>query len=156
MTTTTTEAPAKVVYRTITGNLTRDPELRYSTKGTPWATAGLAVNHRKRHEDGTWEELAPEFYDLVCFGDMAEHLVECVEKGTRVIASGRIEDDTWTAKDGTERTGRKLIADEVGVSLRFATVTVTKLTQLAPAGTDAEAGYPRESGGDAGYDSEPF
>lgn len=154
MTTTTAEAPARPTWRTLCGNITRDPELRYSAKGTPWTTAGLAVNRRKRHDDGTWEELPAEFYDLVCFGDMAEHLSECVAKGTRVIASGRIEEDAWTAKDGTERSTVKLVADEVGVSLRFATVTVAKLTRLAPAGTDAEAGYP--SGGDAGYDSEPF
>ena len=121
--TTTTEAPPKVHYRTLVGNLTRDPELRFSAKGTPWATSGVAVNRRKRLDDGTYEELPTEFFELVAFGDTAEHLTEALAKGDRVIAFGRIETEEWTTRDGREqRTTTKLVCDEVGPSLRFATV----------------------------------
>ena len=146
MTTTTTDAPAQVRYRTLAGNLTRDPELRFSAKGTAWATCGLAVNRRKRLDDGTWEEGETEFYDLVSFGDLAEHLAE-LSKGTRVLACGRIEEDTWTGKDGAERTTTRLVCDEVGVSLRFASVTVERAERRGPA---------RGSAADGGYDEEPF
>ena len=63
------------------GNLTRDPELRYSAKGAAWATTALAVDRRKRCDDGTWEEMVPEFYDMVCFGDLAENVAGCLSKG---------------------------------------------------------------------------
>ena len=134
--TTTTEAPAKVCYRTLVGNTTRDPELRFSTKGTPWAVTGLAVNRRTRHDDGTWTEEEPEFYELVCFGDMAEHVAECVVKGDRIVATGKLEDDGWTDRNGEMRTTHKLVADEVGVSIRFATVTAHRVERQGPVTID--------------------
>ena len=143
--TTATEAPAKVHYRTLSGNLTRDPELRFSTKGTAWCTVGLAVNPRKRLDDGTHEELPAEFYELVAFGDTAEHLAESLGKGDRVLATGRIEVDTWTTRDGEERTTTKLVCDEVGPSLRYTSVEVRRTARKGPAG-----------GAAPDYDEEPF
>jgi hypothetical protein len=66
MTTTTAEAQARTIYRTLVGKLTRDPELRFSTKGTASGTAGLAVNRRRRLDDGGYEEPPAEFYGLRC------------------------------------------------------------------------------------------
>ncbi len=149
MTTTATEAPPKVRYRTLAGNLTRDPELRFSAKGTAWATVGLAVNKSKRLDDGTYEDLPPEFFELIAFGTLAENLVESVAKGDRVIARGKLEDEAWTGRDGTERTTHKLVADEVGVSLRYATVRATKVTRATAPAPEAPPDY--------GYDDgEPF
>jgi single-strand DNA-binding protein len=62
------------------GNLTRDPEVRYSPTGTPVATLGLAVNTRVKGQDGQWRE-DPCFADVVVFGDQAEACGECLEKG---------------------------------------------------------------------------
>jgi len=146
--TTTTEAPPKVRYRTLCGNLTRDPELRFSAKGTPWATCGLAVNRRTRHEDGSWTEEEPEFFELVTFGDTAEHLAECVTKGDRVVATGKLEEDTWTGRNGDQRVTQKLVVDEVGVSLRFATVTVGHVERHTPEPIPADL--------ESGYSDEPF
>ena len=143
--TTTTEAPERVRYRTLCGNLTRDPELRFSSKGVAWATCGLAVNRRRRLDDGTYEELAAEFYELLTFGDTAEHLAESLAKGDRVLAFGRIEDDTWTGRDGEERTTTKLVCDEVGPSLRFATCEVHRTRREGPAERESDD-----------YDEEPF
>ncbi len=146
MTTMTGEAPARAIYRTLCGNLTRDPELRFSSKGVAWTTCGLAVNPRKRLGDGSYEELPAEFYDLVCFGDTAEHVAECLTKGDRVLAFGRVEEDSWTAKDGTERTTTKLVCDELGPSLRSATCEVHRTRREGPAEREA----------DDDYDEEPF
>ncbi|MDA8310261.1 MAG: single-stranded DNA-binding protein [Actinomycetota bacterium] len=146
--TTTTEAPARVRYRTLAGNLTRTPELRFSSKGTPWATCGLAVTPRVRGDDDAWGDGETVFCDLVCFGDLAENVAD-LTKGTRVIAYGKLEAETWTGKDGTERTTEKLVADEIGASLRFATVEVHRSTRQG-------AGETPTGGAGDGYDEEPF
>lgn len=143
MTTTTTEAPARPTSRTLVGNLTREPELRFSAKGTAWCTTGLGVTPRVRGDDGTWTDGETTFYDLVTFGDLAEHVAE-LAKGTRVIAFGRVEHETWTGKDGTERETVKLLADEVGPSLRFASVEVHRTERREPADHPAQEGYDDE------------
>ena len=144
--TTTTNTGTRPRCTTQTGNITRDPELRFGAKGTPWCTTGLAVNRRRRLDDGNYEELATEFYELVTFGDLAEHVAESLSKGDRVIAWGRTEEDSWTAKDGTERTTTKLVADDVGPSLRYATCEAHRTRREGPA----------ERRQDDGYDDEPF
>ena len=134
--TTTTNTGTRPRCTTQTGNITRDPELRFGAKGTPWCTTGVAVNRRHRLDDGSYEDLATEFYELVTFGDLAEHVAESLSKGDRVIAWGRLEEDTWTGRDGEERTTTKLLCDEVGPSLRFATATLDRSVRRTPAGDD--------------------
>jgi single-strand DNA-binding protein len=129
----TTEASPKVVRA---GNLTREPELRYSAKGAAWVTTALAVDRRKRGDDGTWEDLDPEFYDVVCFGDLAENVATCLSKGDRVVVVGKVEEQQWTGRDGVERTGHKLIADDVGASLRYGMVEVNRTSRQGPADLD--------------------
>ncbi len=121
--TTTTHAPAGTTYTTLVGTLTCDPELRFSPKGTAWTTFRLAVNRRRRLDDGTYEELAAERYELTCFGGLAEHVAACLATGDRVVAVGRVETERWTGREDTERPTGKLVADDVGVSLRFAANT---------------------------------
>lgn len=143
----TTSVEASTRYGSRMGNLTRDPELRYSTKGAAWASCGLAVNRRKRNDDGSFEELPPEFYDLVCFGDLAEHVAECLHKGDRVVVVGRLEESSYSASDGTARTTTKLLADDIGASLRFATAQVTKVVRKSACASDSES---------YGFSEEPF
>jgi single-strand DNA-binding protein len=111
------------------GNLTRGPELRYSAKGSAWCTTAVAVNRRKKGDDGTWTDLPPEFFDVVAFGQLAESVAECLAKGDRVIVVGRLESETWTGRDGKERTTDKIVADEVGPSLRHGTVQVDRVAR---------------------------
>jgi single-strand DNA-binding protein len=118
---------------TTTGNLTRTPTLRFSAKGTSWTTTALAVDRRTRREDGTWEDLAPEYFDVVCFGQLAESVAESLATGDRVIVVGRVE---------AARTGCKIIADDVGPSLRRGPVVVDRIIRTGPrsdAGADGEA-----------------
>ncbi len=91
--------------------------------------------------------LPPEFYDLVCFGDLAERVAESLTKGDRVVVVGRLEEDRYTARDGTERTTAKLVADDIGASLRFATVKVERVGRTTPPEPEPE-GY--------GYSEEPW
>ena len=137
-TTTTTRARAKTTTRV--GNLTRDPVLRFSAKGAPWLTTAMAVDRRQRLEDGTWEDQPPEFYDVVCFGDLAENVAECLVKGDRVMVVGKVEDATWTGRDGKEHNAQKIVADDVGTSLRRGTVEVKRTKRQGPGfGPDALA-----------------
>ena len=135
----TTDTKVRTVTRS--GNLTRDPELRYSAKGAAWTTCGLAVECRIRHEDGTFEDGPTEFYDLVAFGTLAEDMVECLAKGDRVILQGRLEHDTWTGRDGLERTTKKIVVDDLGASVKYGTVQVDRIGQRGPSNDTAREDY---------------
>ncbi|HXA30954.1 MAG TPA: single-stranded DNA-binding protein [Acidimicrobiales bacterium] len=120
------------IKETRIGNLTGDPVLRYSAKGAAWATMAVAVDRRAKDAGGTWQDLPPEFYDVVCFGDLAENVATCLAKGGRVVIVGRIEEDTWTGRDGNERTTAKVVADDIGTSLRRGTVEVNRTKRWGP------------------------
>lgn len=131
------------------GNLTRDPELRYSTKGTPIAGFGLAF--RPFVPKG---EPEPEttFYEVVTFGSLAEHVAESLRKGDRALVIGKGELEHWTAKDGTAKTTRKIVADSCGPDLRFTTAELARTERQAPPSQPAGRTAPASSYGD----EEPF
>jgi single-strand DNA-binding protein len=109
---------------TITGNLTREPEIRYTREGQATAQLGVAVN--RRWQDRTtqeWQE-ATSFFDVICWRDLAENVALSLTKGMRVVVSGRLEQRTWETEDGDRRFKVEIVADEVGASLRFATVDI--------------------------------
>ena len=112
---------------TLVGNVTRDPELRFGAgSGAAVLSLGLAVNNRKKGKNGEWEDDA-NFFDVVVFGEMAEQVAESVQKGTRIIVTGRLDWSQWDDKDsGSKRSKVQVIADEVGPSLRWATANVTR------------------------------
>ena len=106
---------------TITGNLTREPEIRYTREGQATTQLGVAVN-RRWQDKGTqeWQE-ATSFFDVVCWRDLAENVALSLSKGMRVVVSGRIEQRSWKTDDGEHRSKVEIVADEIGPSLRFAT-----------------------------------
>ena len=108
---------------TIVGNMTRDPELRFTAKGVPVTDFGVAWNTKDK--DGN-ESVS--FFDVTCWRDLAEHVAESLGKGMRVVVYGRLEQDTWENDDGDKRSKVKVIADEVAPSLRWAVATVEKTT----------------------------
>jgi single-strand DNA-binding protein len=112
---TTTTAPTTTAG--FVGNMTDDPELRFSQAGKPYATFKLAV---KPYVLGASEQPEPVYYSVVCFGSLAENVCETCRKGSRVVVTGRLEEDTWTGRDGNERVTMKVIADGIGPDLRFA------------------------------------
>lgn len=111
---------------TIVGNLTRDPELRFTPSGAPVTTFGVAVNRRwQNRESQQWEE-STSFFNVTCWRDLAQNVSESLEKGARVIVSGRLEQRSWETPDGERRSVVEIVADEVGPSLRWATAEITK------------------------------
>ena len=111
---------------TIVGNLTRDPELRYTPNGAAVATFGVAVNRRWQNRDNQqWEE-ATSFFNVTCWRDLAQNVSESLEKGSRVLVSGRLDQRSWETQDGERRSVVEIVADEVGPSLRWATATVNR------------------------------
>src|SRR5580658_6562220 len=117
---------------TLSGNLTRDPEIHYTKDGQPNATFGMAVNRRwQTRGSDTWEE-ATSFFDVVCWRELAENVALSLVKGSRVIVSGRLEQHSWETDKGDRRSSVELTADDVGPSLRFATAEVTRAERRGP------------------------
>ena len=103
----------------LSGNLTRDPEIRYLADGTATTSFGLAVDRRwQDRETGAWAE-ATSFFDVACWRELAEHVALSLTKGARVLVSGRLEQRSWTGDDGRARSRVELVAEDVGCSLRF-------------------------------------
>ncbi len=133
------------------GNLTRDPELRQSQKGTFIARAGLAVNERIPNGEGGWRDEA-SFIDLVCFGKQAESFAKWFKKGRPCLVEGKLRQSSWEDREtGKKRSKLEVIVDRwhfVGGKGDAAS------GGGAPAGTPAEAGFP--SAGDFVPDDVPF
>jgi len=111
---------------TIIGNLTRDPEIRYTTGGAAKASFGVAVSRRwQNRQSQEWEEQT-SFFNVVCWREMAENVSESLGKGSRVVVSGRLEQRSWETENGEKRSVVEIVADEVGPSLRWATAQVTR------------------------------
>src|ERR1700732_2270044 len=154
----------------IVGNLTRDPELRFTPSGQATATFGVAVNRRwQNRQTQEWEE-ATSFFDVVCWREMAENAAESLTRGARVIVTGRLEQRSWETPDGDKRSKVEVVADEIGPSIRWATAQVTKNERRGPGDSGPQGGGNRpapapaaptpapaaETGGGYGFDEEPF
>lgn len=97
----------------ITGNLTRDPELRHTGSGTPVCELGVAVNGRRKTAEGEWVD-KPNFFNVTVWGKQGEMAAQYLSKGRPVAIDGRLEWEQWEAKDGTgKRSAVKIIADTV-------------------------------------------
>ena len=151
---------------TVVGNITRDPELRFTPTGQAVASFGLAVNRRwQNRQTQEWEE-ATSFFDVTCWAQMAENVCESLVKGSRVVVSGRLDQRSWENQDGDKRSKVEIVADEVAPSLRWATAQVVKNERKG--GDDFGGGGGGTSGGGSaprpaaeqpgGYapDEEPF
>jgi single-strand DNA-binding protein len=114
---------------TITGNLTSDPELRFTPSGAGVAAFTIASTPRTLDKtSGEWKDGDPLFMRCSAWRDLGEHVAESLTKGTRVIATGRLKQRSYE-KDGQTRTVVELDVDEIGPSLRYATAAVTKASR---------------------------
>ena len=93
------------------GNLTKNPELRYTPSGTPVASFGLAVNRKYRQAEELKEEVC--FVDIVVFGKQAEHCGQYLSKGNGVIVDGRLQQRRWETDDGQKRSKHEVVAQTV-------------------------------------------
>lgn len=106
---------------TVVGNVTRDPELRFTPSGMAVANFGVAWNKRKK--DGEEET---SFFDVSCFQKLAENVAESIGKGTRVVIYGTLQQRSWENQEGERRSKVEIIADEVAPSLRWASAEVSR------------------------------
>jgi single-strand DNA-binding protein len=146
---------------TVIGNVTRDPELRFTPSGQAIATFGLAVNRRwQNRQTQEWEEQV-SFFDVTCWAQLGQNVSDTLVKGSRAIVSGRLEQRSWETDQGDKRSKVEIIADEVGPSLRWATADITRNERRegdAPSGGGGGSSRPVQNAAPAGYDpaEEPF
>lgn len=110
---------------TIVGNVTRDPELRFTQGGAPVATFGLAWNQRTQNRQTNEVEEQVSFFDVTCWRQLAENVAESITKGTRVVVYGRLQQRSWES-GGEKRSKVEIVADDVAPSLKFATAELRK------------------------------
>lgn len=124
---------------TFIGNVTQSPELRFSQAGKAWATFSVAVNEYGKDKSGEKTEHT-SFFNCKLFGDAAENFAASVDKGNRVMVTGTLKMEKWTNKDGEEKTSPTVYADEVGVSLRWATTEIKRTGGNAGGNASGNAG----------------
>ena len=149
----------------IVGNLTRDPELRFTPTGQATAGFGVAVNRRwQNRQTQEWEE-ATSFFDVVCWGQLAENAAQSLSKGARVLVSGRLDQRSWETAEHERRSKIEITADEVAPSLRWATAAITKNERRAPDDRGRQlqqrwwpraAPWPTSRPASTSYEEEPF
>src|SRR3954451_12654890 len=142
---------------TLVGNITRDPELRFTASGQATASFGLAVNRRwQNRQTNDWEE-ATSFFNVVCWREMAGNASESLGKGSRVIVTGRLEQRSYETQDGEKRSVVEVVADDIGPSLRWATAKVDR-NDRREGGTSAVGASPGRASAPSHDDGgeEPF
>lgn len=128
----------------ITGNLTRDPELRATAGGTQILSFGVAVNDRRKNpQTGAWEDV-PNFVDCIVFGQRAEAVSRFISKGSKVAIEGKLRFSSWETKDGDRRSKLEVIVDEIDFMSRANGQQVTSPAAEAAKVADTPAyGAPR-------------
>jgi single-strand DNA-binding protein len=142
---------------TLVGNVTREPELRYTQGGQAVTKFGLAVN-RRWQQNGEWKEQV-SFIDIVCWGQLGENAATSLGKGSRVIVNGRIDQRSYETAQGEKRSAVEVVADEVGPSLRWATAQVERNDRRTGDAGSSMAAAPRAAApttDNYSPDEEPF
>jgi single-strand DNA-binding protein len=145
---------------TLVGNITREPELRFTGGGKGVASFGLAVN-RRFQVNGEWQEKV-SFFNVVAWDTLGENAAASLHKGTRIIVNGRLEQRDYETREGEKRTVVEIVADEIGPSLRWARAEIERISRDSAGGSSG--GSPSSSGPSGGGrapdpvygDEEPF
>src|SRR5687767_9203657 len=150
---------------TVVGNLTDDPELRFTPSGAAVAKFRIASTPRTLdRESGQWKDGEPLFLACNIWRDAAEHVAESLQRGARVIVQGRLRQRSYETREGEKRTVYELEVDEIGPSLRYATAKVQKMSRSGGGGGSGggfgSGGGGGNSGGGApsqgGYADDPW
>jgi single-strand DNA-binding protein len=128
---------------TIVGNLTRDPELRFTAGGKGVASFGVAVN-RRYQVNGEWQEKV-SFFNVTAWDQLGENAAASLTKGARIIVTGRLEQREYETTAGEKRNVVEIVADELGPSLRWARAEVERTQRTGPDGTPAAGNRPTAS-----------
>jgi single-strand DNA-binding protein len=132
---------------TVVGNLTDDPELRFTPSGAAVAKFRIASTPRTMdRQSNEWKDGEPLFLACNVWRDAAEHVAESLQRGSRVIVQGRLRQRSYETREGEKRTVYELEVDEIGPSLRYATAKVQKMSRSGGGG----GGFGASSGGGGG------
>jgi single-strand DNA-binding protein len=130
---------------TLVGNITDDPELRFTPGGAAVANFTIAVNRRQPGQNGGWEDKLDGFFRCNAWREMAENVAESLQKGTRIVVVGRLQQRSWEDQEGNRRSVVEVLVDEVGPSLRWATASIQKSNRSGGA-QSSDVGPPQRSG----------
>lgn len=123
----------------LVGRLTRDPELRFTSKGDAVASFTVVTSRRvKDQQTGEWSDADTSFWDCSVFRQTAEHVAESLQQGMEVIVQGKIAQRSYETREGEKRKAVQVTVDAVGPSLRYQTAKVAKASR---SGSDAPAGF---------------
>ncbi len=140
---------------TVIGNLTADPELRFTQSGVAVASFTIASTPRTfDRQSNEWKDGEALFLRCSIWRDAAENVAESLEKGSRVIAQGRLKQRSFTDREGNNRTSIELDVDEIGPSLRYATAKATKVQRGGRGGFGggaSQGGGAPQGGGQGGF-----
>ena len=142
---------------TVVGNLTADPEIRTVGNGSSVASFTIASTPRTWNRNtGQFEDGQALFMRCSAWRDMAEHCAQSLSKGMRVIAQGRLQQRSYQANDGSQRTVVELQVDEIGPSLRYATAQVTRTSSANGGNFAGNRGGNNFAGGNGGFNNGGF
>jgi single-strand DNA-binding protein len=126
-------------FVSLVGNLTDDPEVRFTPQGTAVASFRLAVTPRV-NDGGTWKDGETSFFRVNAWRDLAEHVTDSLSKGDRAMVLGRLKTRSWETPEGERRSVVEVEAEEVGPSLKWATAQPQRANGKAKAGTGTGKG----------------
>lgn len=139
---------------TVVGNLTADPELRFTGSGVPFASFTIASTPRTfDRQSNEWKDGEALFLRATVWREFAEHVANSLTKGMRVIARGNLRQRSYESKEGERRTSYELDIDEVGPSLRYATAQVTRSQSRGQVGGNSQAAGQSDWGKPAAADN---
>src|SRR5919204_5807207 len=122
----------------IVGNLTRDPELRYTPNGAALVKFGIAWSKRAPDESGQWRDVETSFFNVTAWRQLAENVAESLTQGSRVVVVGRLRTNTWETPEGEKRSKVEIEAEEIGPSLKWASAKIEKQGRSPGAGDWAQ------------------
>jgi len=131
----------------ITGNLTRDPELRFTSAGRAVCNIGIADDYRFQR-NGEWVS-ETTFHNLTIWGEVGENAAASLNKGETVIITGRLQSRSYEGQDGEKKVAWDVVVDSIGPSLRWVTTASTKVNKTPSSGAS------RPAAASARYEEEP-
>ena len=142
---------------TVVGNLTDDPELKYTPNGAAVANFSVAVSRRVRNESTQqWEDADTSFFRISCWRSMAENAAESLTRGTRVVVVGRLKQRSWETPEGDRRSVIEIEADEIAPSLKWATARLEKTSKGGSGGGGGDWSAAPIGSGSGGSEEAPF
>jgi single-strand DNA-binding protein len=142
---------------TVVGNLTDDPELRFTPSGAAVAKFRVASTPRfMDKQTNEWKDGEPLFLTCNVWRQAAEHVAESLQRGARVIVTGRLRQRSYETREGEKRTVMELEVDEIGPSLRYATAKVQKMARSSGNGGFGSGGGSRGGGGGGDFADDPW